>query len=76
MEFNAPGASTLILHAMIAPVGPVPNDIIVLVELLFVSVCTPSENEKEMGDTVLSGGMFGARGADKVTIPVTKSAVV
>ena len=45
------------------------------VAVRFVIVCTPSENEKDVGDTKVNG-MSGARGPASVNIPDTKSLVV
>jgi hypothetical protein len=57
------------------PVGPVANWKIKVVAFWRAIVCTPSENEKAMGDTVVNG-MFAASGPANVNIPDTNMLVV
>jgi len=63
------------LHIVIDPVGPVPNRNDELAALRSVIVCTPSENEKASGVTIVSG-MLGPKGLASVTVAVTRSLVV
>jgi hypothetical protein len=70
-----PGAPTTTAHDVIAPVGPVAKEKNEAVPLRLVSVCTPSDNEKAVGNTWVDG-MFGASGPANVTIAVTNMLVV